>query len=325
MSMLMSEQKPRSGHRLARMQRMSARLAGDLVGQMEAQAASAKAPLAVAPDRLSAVNALATIVESARDTPAGQQAAWVALSQLQGMSRGNEISYLNSAAAALAGVTGASGLVAAFFAAFGFQSADFQRLFLDHAETGLALVVLIAVALVTGTFAVAIDAGKSNRNLWAERAAVYIGVLCLSAGLLVGAVGLTGGSGGSAPELTTALDSSGANSVVTFTAKAHAVPRASALHLVVWGTSDGKSWFALQQGSSGSGLDGTALVVAKAHVGTAVKVTEVAAAAAVGPASHPLDGAAPPGGCAQRNTSYGIARSCLSLTPTAGDVVSSGR
>ena len=302
------------------MQRMSERLAGDLLGQMEAQAASSRPPQSAASERIDAVARLAQAVKDASDDLAGRQAAWVALSQLQGMSRGNEISYLNIAAAALAGVTGTSGVVAVFFGAFGFQSADVQRLFRDQAGSGLTFVVLAAAALLVGTFAVALDAGKSNRNLWAERAAVYLGVLCLCGALVVGAVGLTRGASAtkSAPELATASDSSGGMSAMTVTAKAHAVPKSRRLQLVVWGTTNGTSWTMLQQGSSGPGSDGSALVAVRVPVSAGLHMTELAAASAVGGLADALANAAP-AGCAQLKTNDGIARSCVHLTSTATD------
>ena len=202
-------------------------------------------------------------VEELRDTVLGissggtaptedqQTAAWL---ELKAMERGAEIPSLNSAAAALVGLTAA---ITAIFTGVGFATGDFIRMIRDVPAAGLAFLVLAGVTLLVGTFAFVIDAYKSNLNLWIERIAVYSGIVCGAAAFVIAAWGLSQGASAAATRPTISAQFQGSNPpTLAVEVKSSDVPRSENLTTTIWGSSSG-TWTVLSHTVSGPQHDGS--------------------------------------------------------------------
>ncbi len=177
------------------------------------------------------------------------------LAQLQGMARSSEVAKLDRAATVLAGITT---VVTGLFTAFGFGSGDYQRMFRDLFIQSFLFLIFTGAALFLGTFAFVVNAQKSDVNLWVERIAVYVGIGCAGAALVLGSWGLSQGqsAGPTRPGISATINTSGTSQVLDVTSQSAAVPRWEHLKVTIW-AKDARGWNVLRDDIVGPGRDGT--------------------------------------------------------------------
>lgn len=214
----------------------------------------------------------------ALDQPATQDPdSGLAALELEAMGRANEISSLNKAAAALAGITT---VVTGLFAGIGFSSGDLDRMIRDHFSQGLLFLILAGVAILLGTFAFVIDGSYSRLNLNLERGAVYIGIGCAAIAFCLVAWGLSqGASAATTPTISASFDRTTAPPVLNVTVASSDVPHTDRIITTVWGTDSQGTWKLLDHLSTGAASDGTAS--ASTTVNNADSYTEIEVVASV--------------------------------------------
>jgi len=154
--------------------------------------------------------------------------------ELQAMNRAAEIPSLNRAAASLAGITV---LVTGLFTGIGFTTGDFTRMVRDIQWAGIAFLILASVALLLGTFAVVINPYRAQKNLWAERVAVYFGIACAAAAFILASWGLAQGAsaGPTRPTISASFDMTSNIPVLKVSVSSSDVPDLLHLMVTVWG------------------------------------------------------------------------------------------
>jgi hypothetical protein len=193
---------------------------------------------------------------AALGTAAGaNDAGEVALLKLKAMSRAAEIPGLDASAKALVGVTV---LITGLFTGIGFSTGDFVRMIRDHWGQGFLFLILASVALLVGTFAVAINAYRSQFNLWTERIALYAGVVCAAAAFGLGAWGLSQGASSATTPTISAAFSTTAPATLSVTASSSDVPRKEHMILHAWGFDQTqKKWDSIDDYDLPPASDGT--------------------------------------------------------------------
>jgi hypothetical protein len=221
----------------------------------------------------------------------------LAQSKLQAMGRAAEIPSLDTAAKALAGATA---LLTGLFVALGFQSGDFIRMIRDFWSQSFLFMLLAGLAIILGTFAVVIDAYRSQRNLWIERFDVYLGIVCAATAFGLLAWGLSQGAsaGPARPTISASFDTSSNTPVLKASASSSDVPRSEHLTETVWGK-DAQGWTVLSNVATGPAPDGSA--TANIAVDNVTKYSEIEAAAALSSTDTPVP-TTPPSNCSSETS-----------------------
>jgi hypothetical protein len=176
------------------------------------------------------INGYRTAADGTAD--AANDAKEVALLKLKAMNRAAEIPGLDASAKALVGVTV---LITGLFTGIGFSTGDFVRMIRDHWSQGFLFLILASVALLVGTFAVAINAYRSQNNIRAERIALYAGVVCAAVAFGLGAWGLAQGASSATTPSISAAFSTTVPATLNVTVSSSDVPRKKHMILRVWG------------------------------------------------------------------------------------------
>lgn len=226
------------------------------------------------------------------DPPPNDDARELALSKLQAMARAAEIPSLDTAAKALTGVTA---LLTGLFVGIGFQTGDFVRMIRDFWGQGFTFLLLASLAILLGTFAVVINAYRSPRNLWAERIAVYFGIVCATAAFGLAAWGISQGAsaGPTRPTISASFNTTSTSPVLDVSASSTDVPRSEDLTATVWGNGP-NGWAVLSNVVTGPTSDGAA--TASITVDNVATYSEIEATAALSSANAPIP-SAPPSSC----------------------------
>jgi len=227
-------------------------VAAGLLGAIAVEAASNAADQSKNVEDLRATVLGQTPTGGSAPTPEEQAAAWL---DLQALGRGAEIPSLDNAAKALVGITVA---ITGLFTGIGFVNGDFVRMARDFPAQGLTFLIGAGLALLLGTFAFVINAYRSNKNLWAERIAVYFGIFCSAVALIFAAWGLSQGAsaGSTRPTIAAHFDSSTNPPSLSVEVKSADVPRSEGLTTTIWGSTAG-TWSVLRHADTGPGHDGS--------------------------------------------------------------------
>lgn len=242
--------------------------------------------------KVAAVDQLRSTALGQGEPPPGDDARELALSKLQAMARAAEIPSLDAAAKALTGITA---LLTGLFVGIGFQTGDFVRMIRDFWAQGFTFLVLASLAILLGTFAVVTNAYRSPKNLWAERIAVYSGIICAAIAFGLASWGISQGAsaGQIRPTISASFDTTSATPVLKVSASSADVPRSEDLTTTVWG--DGPDgWTVLSDVVTGPTSDGAA--VAGITVDNVTAYSEIEATAALSSANAPIP-SAPPDNC----------------------------
>jgi hypothetical protein len=254
-----------------------------IANREKAEAAQAAETSAQGAAALDAANA-----EEARK----RAAALRKLSQLQSLCRNTEVSALNLAAKSLGAITV---VVTGLLTGFGFASGDLLRMYRDDATLSIVFFILITLAVMLGTFAVAIDGAARTMNFWAERSAVYVGILISVVAVLLVTWGLTRGTVGVLrPTISTTYSTATGISTLQITATASTVRSSDHIELTVWGyRAVHPGWSVVLYDVTGADQDGaiTASSTTSFSSGTYSEMLVVAAlrgaSSAIGPTPPP--------------------------------------
>lgn len=187
--------------------------------------------------------------------PADSTTPELALTELEALARAAEIPSLDNAAKILTGVTA---LVTGLFVGIGFTTGDFVHMIRDFQWPGITFLILVSLALLLGTFAFVVNAYRSSINLWAERIAVYSGIICAGGAFILASWGLAQGAsaGQTRPVISASFNTNSGTPVLNVSVSSSNVPRSEHLTATVWGdTTEG--WTVLSGLVTGPAPDGT--------------------------------------------------------------------